>query len=80
MAANTAFFPALMWNERFFSASGDPFDNSQGFVFPLPEGATKFPPRDPCHQDTCWPPRVTCRPLNWLKSPGFTGTAGTIGH
>ena len=34
MAANTAFFPALMWNERFFSASADPFDNSAGFVFP----------------------------------------------
>src|SRR5689334_24296890 len=28
MVANTAFFPALMWNERFFAASGDPFNNS----------------------------------------------------
>src|ERR1051325_8438182 len=24
MAANTTLFPALMWNERFFAASGDP--------------------------------------------------------
>src|SRR3954452_5831199 len=47
MAENTAFFPALMWNERFFSVSGDPFDNSGGFVFPLPEGGARFPPHDP---------------------------------
>ena len=41
---NSAFFPALMWNARFVAPSEDPFDNSQGFVFPLPEGATRFPP------------------------------------
>jgi cytochrome c peroxidase len=39
MVINTAFFPALMWNGRFSSVSGDPFDNSAGFSFPLPEGA-----------------------------------------
>src|SRR3954454_13439954 len=39
MASNTGFFPALMWNNRFFAVSGDPFDNSGGFVFPPPEGA-----------------------------------------
>lgn len=38
MAINTAFFPNLMWNSRFASLSSDPFDNSSGFVFPLPEG------------------------------------------
>jgi cytochrome c peroxidase len=38
MAANTAFFLNLMWNSRFASLSGDPFDNSVGFVFPAPEG------------------------------------------
>jgi cytochrome c peroxidase len=38
MVLNTAFFPSLMWNSRFSSSSGDPFDNSAGFVFPLPEG------------------------------------------
>jgi cytochrome c peroxidase len=42
--ANSAFFPALMWNERFFAPSGDPFDNSRGFTFPAPEGSTRFPP------------------------------------
>ena len=40
MAINTAFFPNLMWNSRFASLSGDPFDNSSGFVFPQPEGLT----------------------------------------
>jgi cytochrome c peroxidase len=40
MAINTAFYPTLMWNSRFHSLSGDPFDNSKGFVFPAPEGTT----------------------------------------
>lgn len=38
MVLNNVFFPALMWNSRFNSVSGDPFDNSGGFQFPLPEG------------------------------------------
>ena len=38
MAINTAFYPKLMWNSRFRALSGNPFDNSQGFEFPLPEG------------------------------------------
>ena len=38
MAINTAFYPTLMWNSRFHARSGDPFDNSEGFVFPAPEG------------------------------------------
>jgi cytochrome c peroxidase len=40
MAINTAFYPTLMWNSRFHAPSGDPFDNSQGFVFPAPEGTS----------------------------------------
>ncbi len=40
MAINTALYPTLMWNSRFFARSGNPFDNSQGFVFPAPEGTT----------------------------------------
>jgi cytochrome c peroxidase len=40
MAINTAFYPTLMWNSRFHAPSGSPFDNSQGFVFPAPEGTT----------------------------------------
>ena len=38
MVINTAFFPRLMWNSRFAASSGDPFNNSAGFQFPLPEG------------------------------------------
>jgi cytochrome c peroxidase len=38
MVLNTAFFPRLMWNSRFESLSGDPFDNHAGFRFPAPEG------------------------------------------
>ena len=38
LAANTALYPTLMWNSRFASLSGDPFDNGAGFVFPPPEG------------------------------------------
>jgi cytochrome c peroxidase len=34
MVINNAFFPRLMWNGRFESLSGDPFDNSAGFRFP----------------------------------------------
>ena len=40
MVLNTAFFPSLMWNSRFSSRSGDPFDNRLGFEFPPPEGMT----------------------------------------
>src|SRR5215469_12509273 len=78
MVSNTAFFPGLMWNERFFAASGDPFDNSGGFVFPPPEGTTRFPPHDPIvkvllHAQGEMPP------TEMTEVAGFTGTAGTIG-
>lgn len=38
MAVNTVFLPNLMWNSRFASLSGDPFNNGMGFKFPPPEG------------------------------------------
>lgn len=37
---NAAFYPNLMWDSRFSSVTGDPFDNSRGFRFPEPEGMT----------------------------------------
>lgn len=40
MVINTALFPTLMWNSRFAALSHNPFDNSAGFQFPLPEGLT----------------------------------------
>jgi cytochrome c peroxidase len=78
MAANTAFFPALMWNERFFAVSGDPFDNSGGFVFPPPEGATRFPPHDSIIK-TLLAAQGQLPPTELIEVAGFTGTAGTIG-
>lgn len=41
---NTALYPRMMWNNRFESLSGDPFDGSQGFSFPAPEDALPFTP------------------------------------
>jgi cytochrome c peroxidase len=38
MILNNVFYPRLMWNSRFASLSGDPFDNAAGFQFPAPEG------------------------------------------
>jgi len=76
---NTIFYPALMWDGRFFARSHDPFDNSQGFDFPPPEGKKKFPPGDP---------DVTFLAIAQAHMPstqlmelaGFTGTRGTLGH
>lgn len=34
---NAGFFPRLMWNGRFSAPSGDPFDNSLGFLCPNPK-------------------------------------------
>src|SRR5215472_11629472 len=42
LVVNTALYPAMMWNGRFNSLSGSPFDNSQGFRFPFPEDDTRF--------------------------------------
>src|SRR5262245_45036949 len=42
LVINTALYPAMMWNGRFNAPSGDPFDNSQGFLFPFPESLTRF--------------------------------------
>ena len=78
MVSNAAFFPGLMWNERFFAASGDPFDNSSGFVFPPPEGATRFPPHDPIIK-TLAAAQGEMPPTELTEVAGFTGTAGAIG-
>lgn len=46
LVINNAFYPKLMWNGRFSAESGDPFDNSEGFRFPPPEGLDRFPSED----------------------------------
>ena len=38
LVTNSAFYRRLMLNGRFEAKSGDPFDNSEGFKFPPPEG------------------------------------------
>jgi cytochrome c peroxidase len=77
-AANAAFYPKLMWNGRFSAPSGDPFDNSLGYLFPAPEGATQFPAGDPLvtHLLTA---QAHIPPTELVEVAGFTGTAGTIG-
>jgi len=77
-AANTAFYPKVMWNGRFSAPSGDPFDNSLGYVFPAPEGSTKFPPFDPAVSHLLIA-QAHIPPTELVEVAGFTGTAGTIG-
>jgi cytochrome c peroxidase len=77
MLLNTAFFPALMWNGRFSAASGDPFDNSEGSVFPAPEGLTRFPPGDP-KTPHLLVAQAHIPPTELVEVTGFKGTAGTV--
>jgi cytochrome c peroxidase len=76
--ANAAFYPALMWNGRFSSLSGDPFDNSHGFQFPEPEGIIRFPALDPIITHLLIA-QAHMPPTELTEVAGFTGTTGTIG-
>ena len=75
-ALNMGFFPAFMWNGRFNSISGDPFDNSQGFMFPPPEGTTRFPPHDPVIKHLAQA-QGEMPPTELTEVAGYTGTKGT---
>ncbi|HEV8337753.1 MAG TPA: cytochrome c peroxidase [Candidatus Polarisedimenticolia bacterium] len=77
-AANTAFYPNLMWNGRFSAPSGNPFDNSAGYLFPAPEGAAKFPAFDPVVTHLLIA-QGHIPPTELVEVAGFTGTRGTIG-
>jgi cytochrome c peroxidase len=77
-AVNTAFYPKLMWNGRFVAPSGDPFDNSQGFAFPAPEGTTAFPASHP-RATHLLIAQAHIPPTELVEAAGFAGTAGTIG-
>jgi cytochrome c peroxidase len=74
---NVAFYPKLMWNGRFSAVSGDPFDNSQGFLFPNPEAATRFPPNDPVIKHLL-AAQAHIPPTELTEAAGFTGTRGTM--
>jgi cytochrome c peroxidase len=78
MLINDAFFPKLMWNGRFFVPSGDPFDNAQGFLFPPPEGTTRFPPHDPVIRHLL-AAQGQLPPTELTEAAGFTGTRRTLG-
>jgi cytochrome c peroxidase len=75
---NSAFYPKLMWNGRFFAPTGDPFANALGFTFPPPEGTAKFPPNDP-NVTHLLIAQAHIPPTELVEVAGFTGTRGTIG-
>jgi cytochrome c peroxidase len=77
-AVNVAFYPSLMWNGRFSSNSGDPFDNSSGFHFPAPEGDSRFSANDPIVTHLLIA-QAHIPPTELVEVVGFTGTAGTVG-
>jgi len=74
---NTAFYPKLMWNGRFFANAapgrklGDPFSNNFGFTFPAPE-ANSLGYHDHLLQAQAFIP-----PTELVEVAGFTGTSGT---
>jgi len=75
---NSVLYPSMMWDGRFFAPTGNPFDNSQGFTFPAPEGTTKFPPNDPAVKTLAI--AQAHLPVTELKEQaGYTGTKGTLG-
>jgi cytochrome c peroxidase len=78
LVMNTAFYPNLMWNGRFSAPSGDPFDNSQGFTFPPPEGVTRFPRNDKIITHLLMA-QAHIPSTELVEMAGFTGTKGTIG-
>src|SRR5262249_13854665 len=79
LVINSAFFPKLMLNGRFIALSGDPFDNSQGFQFPPPEGVTRFPANDP-EVPTLLAAQGHIPQTELVEMAGFTGTPRTIGE
>ena len=81
LVVNTALYPALMWNGRFSSLSGDPFDNSRGFRFPLPEGDERFSRANDVSQGVTHLLQAQAHmpPTELIEVAGFTGTcAGGI--
>jgi cytochrome c peroxidase len=76
LVINTALYPALMWNGRFSSLSGDPFDNSRGFRFPFPEADERFSHvNDVSHGLThLLQAQAHMPPTELIEVAGFTGT------
>jgi cytochrome c peroxidase len=77
LVINTAFYPKLMWNGRFFANAapgkklGDPFSNMFGFTFPLPEALSLG------YHDHLLQAQAFIPPTELVEVAGFTGTSGT---
>lgn len=76
LVVNTALYPAMMWNGRFNSLSGDPFANSLGFRFPFPEDDTRFSyASDLVHEVTqLLQAQGQMPPTEQTEVAGYTGT------
>lgn len=79
LVVNTAFLRGLMWNGRFSAPSGDPFNNSRGFLFPPPESDVRFPPNDPLVKHLLQA-QAHIPPTELVEVGGFTGTCPTLGE
>jgi cytochrome c peroxidase len=73
---NSGFLATMFWNSKFQTGSGDPFDNSKGFIFTPPEGTTRFPPNDPIIK-TLPQAQGEMPPTEITEVAGYTGTKGT---
>jgi cytochrome c peroxidase len=77
MVINTAFYPKLMWNGRFFAnpapgeALGDPFSRMFGFTFPAPEAQSLG------YHDHLLQAQAFIPPTELVEVAGFTGTSAT---
>jgi cytochrome c peroxidase len=76
LVVNTALYTAMMWNGRFNSLSGDPFNNSLGFRFPFPEDDTRFSfANDVQHHVThLLQAQAHMPPTELIEVAGFNGT------
>lgn len=72
-SANAVFYPKLMWTPRFIALSGDPFDNSQGFLFPDAAGGLIT------SVQTLLMAQGSAAPTELVEMAGFTGTTEAIG-
>ena len=77
LVVNTAFYPKLMWNGRFFANPapgkklGDPFSNMFGFTFPAPEAQSLG------YHDHLLQSQAHIPPTELVEVAGFTGTSDT---
>jgi cytochrome c peroxidase len=76
LVVNTALYPAMMWNGRFNSLSGDPFNNALGFRVPFPEDDTRFSLANDVanHVTQLLQAQAHMPPTELIEVAGFNGT------